>query len=322
MAGASRADLFVGRVRRVAAGVPDRGRPDPVGLPEDLLGAPEAAQAEHHRLEAGGERRLDGAAGHEMRLRDRELVVIASLQGLVRGGQFGLRPEQHVSSVRALRLISGTCDPAFARRNLLPMTQWGLDTLFNPAKRHMDEEKRRLQSTREEVGDASGGKRIDLESGKVTIQRGAKDEDSADEIVATTDAAAEDTDPSPDDAEDASAEARPETAADRARARRARQRARRLRRLHRRTDFTRPRRRRHRSAATTRDVTRPRWAGVPSGPRTGARRPDMRGVHRAAEAMTGSSEPTSGGSAGPVGAGVFRIDPAEPLSRVNSVLAR
>jgi hypothetical protein len=51
------------------------------------------------------------------------------------------------------------------------MTQWGLDTLFNPAKRHMDEEKRRLQSTREEIGDSSGGKRIDLESGKVTIRR-------------------------------------------------------------------------------------------------------------------------------------------------------
>lgn len=51
------------------------------------------------------------------------------------------------------------------------MTQWGLDTLFNPAKRHMDEEKQRLQSTREEVGDSSGGKRIDLESGKVTINK-------------------------------------------------------------------------------------------------------------------------------------------------------
>ena len=51
------------------------------------------------------------------------------------------------------------------------MTQWGLDSLFNPAKRHMDEEKRRLQSTREEIGDSSGGKRIDLTSGKVTIQR-------------------------------------------------------------------------------------------------------------------------------------------------------
>jgi Family of unknown function (DUF6191) len=55
------------------------------------------------------------------------------------------------------------------------MTQWGLDTLFNPAKRHMDEEKRRLQSTREEVGDSSGGKRIDLESGKVVISRPAAD---------------------------------------------------------------------------------------------------------------------------------------------------
>jgi hypothetical protein len=54
------------------------------------------------------------------------------------------------------------------------MTQWGLDTLFNPAKRHMDEEKRRLQSTREEVGDSSGGKRIDFESGKVTIRKGEK----------------------------------------------------------------------------------------------------------------------------------------------------
>lgn len=55
------------------------------------------------------------------------------------------------------------------------MTQWGLDTLFNPAKRHMDEEKQRQQSTREEVGDNSGGKRIDLESGRVTIRR-AEDE--------------------------------------------------------------------------------------------------------------------------------------------------
>jgi hypothetical protein len=59
------------------------------------------------------------------------------------------------------------------------MTQWGLDTLFNPAKRHMDEEKRRLQSTREEVGDNSGGKRIDLESGKVKIERKTTAEDDA-----------------------------------------------------------------------------------------------------------------------------------------------
>ncbi len=50
------------------------------------------------------------------------------------------------------------------------MTQFGgLDTLFNPGKRHLDEEKLRLQSTREEVGDASGGKRIDFATGKVRI---------------------------------------------------------------------------------------------------------------------------------------------------------
>ncbi|MFN2519330.1 MAG: DUF6191 domain-containing protein [Jatrophihabitantaceae bacterium] len=63
------------------------------------------------------------------------------------------------------------------------MTQWGLDTLFNPAKRHMDEEKQRLQSTREEIGDSSGGKRIDLESGKVTISRG-QPKDGSDSVEA------------------------------------------------------------------------------------------------------------------------------------------
>jgi hypothetical protein len=51
------------------------------------------------------------------------------------------------------------------------MTQWGVDTLFNPAKRHMEEEKQRQQSTRHEVGDSSGGRRIDLTSGKVRIKR-------------------------------------------------------------------------------------------------------------------------------------------------------
>jgi hypothetical protein len=60
------------------------------------------------------------------------------------------------------------------------MTQWGLDTLFNPAKRHMDEEKRRLQATRQQVGDTSGGKRIDLESGKVRIGRTERAEETED----------------------------------------------------------------------------------------------------------------------------------------------
>jgi len=71
------------------------------------------------------------------------------------------------------------------------MTQWGLDTLFNPAKRHMDEEKRRLQSTREEVGDNSGGNRIDLESGKVVIRRKKSDPDSPELDAEAVEAAAE-----------------------------------------------------------------------------------------------------------------------------------
>lgn len=69
------------------------------------------------------------------------------------------------------------------------MTQWGVDAIFNPSKRHMDEEKRRLQATRQEVGDNSGGRRIDLLSGKVRISRdpartnGAASEDGPAEDV-------------------------------------------------------------------------------------------------------------------------------------------
>jgi hypothetical protein len=76
-----------------------------------------------------------------------------------------------------LKLICTYSSSYDAQRRLAErtVTQWGLDTLFNPAKRHMDEEKRRLQSTREEIGDSSGGKRIDLESGKVVIERSAEE---------------------------------------------------------------------------------------------------------------------------------------------------
>src|SRR3954463_12564530 len=72
------------------------------------------------------------------------------------------------------------------------MTQWGLDTLFNPAKRHMDEEKRRLQATRQQVGDTSGGKRIDFESGKVRIKPGGKHDSSDDATDDPADAEASD----------------------------------------------------------------------------------------------------------------------------------
>ena len=72
------------------------------------------------------------------------------------------------------------------------MTQWGIDTLFNPGKRHMDEEKRRLQSTREEIGDSSGGRRIDLESGTVTIPRRGKEEPPAEAAPEAGEAGSED----------------------------------------------------------------------------------------------------------------------------------
>ena len=67
------------------------------------------------------------------------------------------------------------------------MTQWGLDSLFNPAKRHMDEEKQRLQATRQEVGDSSGGDRIDLDSGKVVIRRSAADDEAEDQAESEAD---------------------------------------------------------------------------------------------------------------------------------------
>ena len=90
------------------------------------------------------------------------------------------------------------------------MTQWGLDTLFNPAKRHMDEEKQRLQSTREEVGDASKGNRIDLSTGKVVIRRKATDDDTAaddtDDDGTADEVAAEAADETPAEASEAAAE--------------------------------------------------------------------------------------------------------------------
>lgn len=72
------------------------------------------------------------------------------------------------------------------------MTEWGIDTLFNPGKRHMDEEKRRLQSTREEIGDASGGRRIDLESGTVKISRKPKVDQPAEADASNGPAASDD----------------------------------------------------------------------------------------------------------------------------------
>jgi uncharacterized protein DUF6191 len=81
------------------------------------------------------------------------------------------------------------------------MTEWGIDTLFNPGKRHMDEEKRRLQSTREEVGDSSGGRRIDLESGTVRISRKAKATEADDEAAPVTEGEAAEIEAAKDEVE-------------------------------------------------------------------------------------------------------------------------
>ena len=98
------------------------------------------------------------------------------------------------------------------------MTEWGIDTLFNPGKRNMDEEKRRLQSTREEIGDSSGGRRIDLESGVVRIARKNSENDEADEAEADN---AETDDLKKDEADNDEATASTSgSAAERARARR------------------------------------------------------------------------------------------------------
>jgi|SRR6185503_16133533 len=101
------------------------------------------------------------------------------------------------------------------------MTEWGIDTLFNPGKRHMDEEKRRLQSTREEIGDSSGGRRIDLESGVVRIARKNSENDEAEDEAdnAETDDVKKDEDEAEADNDEATASTSG-SAAERARARR------------------------------------------------------------------------------------------------------
>src|SRR6201999_1642660 len=79
VAGPRAADLVVRRVRGVAAGVSDGGRVDAGRLPEDALGAPEAAEPEDGLLEALGERRRDRGAEH--------VVALGDTHGLVATGQ-------------------------------------------------------------------------------------------------------------------------------------------------------------------------------------------------------------------------------------------
>src|SRR4051794_3353586 len=103
VAGAPRADLLIARVGRRAARVADRGGPHARRLPEDALGAPEAAHAELGALQAVGERRRDrmpehlvGGGGF-----DRGVAARKGLVGRGNGEDLGT-PEGHGSSVVAL----------------------------------------------------------------------------------------------------------------------------------------------------------------------------------------------------------------------------
>src|SRR3954465_16081757 len=66
MVGEAAADLLVSRVLRLAAGVADGGGINALRFPEQPLCAPEAAHAEHRLLQAGGKRRLERMAVHEV----------------------------------------------------------------------------------------------------------------------------------------------------------------------------------------------------------------------------------------------------------------
>jgi hypothetical protein len=90
VAGAARAYLLVGRVWRDARGIAHRRHPDPLAhLPELALGTPEAAQAEHRRLQALGVRPLQRPLVEEVGL-GRGNGLAASLEGGVRRRHLGL----------------------------------------------------------------------------------------------------------------------------------------------------------------------------------------------------------------------------------------
>ncbi len=125
MTGTTRAHLAVCRIRRLAAGVPGGRRPHAGRLPEQLLGAPEAAQAEDRLGVPGRDVPLDRVLEDGMRAAERERSPGAAGQGLARAGQRGLgTAEEHgyrssrtgVGSVLRTRYNSTrpSCHPAAA----------------------------------------------------------------------------------------------------------------------------------------------------------------------------------------------------------------
>ncbi len=98
MAGASRAHLFIGGIRRVPARV-SHGRGDHAGnLPELALRAPEAAEAEYRLLEATDRGLLDGAAVDEVFAADRQRRAATGQRLVVRRHGGLLAEESHGNS--------------------------------------------------------------------------------------------------------------------------------------------------------------------------------------------------------------------------------
>src|SRR5262249_29069569 len=101
-AGQAAAALLVGRIRRVTAGISHRCRVDARELPEDALGAPEAAEAEDGLFEPFGEGRLQRCAQHLVPARDRHPLLAAG-QRVLGADHLGLsHQESHGSSVASL----------------------------------------------------------------------------------------------------------------------------------------------------------------------------------------------------------------------------
>src|SRR5439155_20715556 len=90
----SRADLVVSRVRRKPARVPDRRRVHARHLPEEPLGAPEATQREHCRLDPVRERRHQRRPEHLVPLRHLERPILPSRQRLFRRNHLHITLEQ------------------------------------------------------------------------------------------------------------------------------------------------------------------------------------------------------------------------------------
>src|SRR5439155_11549514 len=128
-----RADLLVSRVRRIPARVPDRRRVHARHLPEQPLGAPEATQREHCRLDPVRERRHQRRPEHLVPLRYLERPILPSRQRLFRRNHLHITLEQlhgqylrHFYDTTSLlrspsnRRLFVPRSPAFAPRPSLP----------------------------------------------------------------------------------------------------------------------------------------------------------------------------------------------------------